>query len=621
MSFKKPLFKALSLMLVILTVAPIAIYLNEALYISTIRTYPNTWYLTIGSIDEDYPWWGLEVDERGYIYVFGQTGSWKPLGYTSLILLKASKYGENVRSVLVYGNGSFMGRDFKIIGGIFYAVGQLTGYGAGGTDAYLVSFYDNGTVILFNTYGSTALDVFWRLTIGRDKSLYLVGYTMGLGAVRSDGFVVKTDLSGNVKWSLVAGGTQFEYLWDGITWYDETADKEYLYIVGQTNSFAIGGGYDCLIMKVDENGMIMWSLVFGTPALDRLDSVLIGEDGYIYAAGSTYNTPTGNPDVLIAKISQEGELISATSFGGDGSDIVYAAHIDKDFLYVAGATNSFYTGLTANYDSFVALFDKERGEVVSFVNFGGMDSDLAYGVKSDANYVYVSGYTASFTEGARDFFIAKMNKDYLLESSPPLLKWVYGDFPEDVNVARIYLPSITTAVNSSKVFMSINYPLPVVMSYTIMGSLVAPTTHIATATGNPPAEITTTTEVSTTTATATITTTTTRTVVDIITDTLTTTATTTETETTTNTVTETLVETTLIPTTIQTTITETTSLVSTLTETTTETKTQTKEQTIKTTETREVSVPTIDTPSLIATGLVSLLVGLLVGWFVLRKIK
>ncbi|MEM2018941.1 MAG: hypothetical protein QXM34_04200, partial [Zestosphaera sp.] len=421
-----------SLMCLLLTALITSVNLGTGLAMSSpgsLSVYPGTWLVTLGTPGEDYPWWGLELGDRGYVYVFGQSDYWKPLGYSSLIMSKISRYGENVKNVIIYGSGSFMGRDFKIVDKVIYAVGQVTGYGAGGTDAYLLAFYENGTVKLFNTYGSPQLDVFWRLAVGRNNTLYLGGYTMGLGATKIDAFIVKVDMSGGVLWSLVAGGSQYDYVWSVATWHNLTSDQEYVIAAGQTNSFG-AGGYDCWLIKLTEDGMVEWSLAFGTPALDRLDSVIIDDDGYIYVEGATYNTTTGNPDALVAKISMEGEISWLVRFGGDGSEVPYALYVDKDYVYVVGATTSYYAGIQSNYDAFVALVDKSSGELVSFVYFGGVDTDMAYAVRSDANYVYVSGYTASFTEGGRDFFVAKMNKQYLLEDKPEMLKWVYGDFPE-----------------------------------------------------------------------------------------------------------------------------------------------------------------------------------------------
>jgi len=201
-----------------------------------------------------------------------------------------------------------------------------------------------------------------------------------------------------------------------------------------------------------------------------------------------------------------------------------------------------------------------------------------------------------------------MNKQYLLEEKPESLKWVYGDFPEDVNVSRVLVEPASFPVNTSSVYLTLNYLPPTTYSYRLLGSLVDVNTHIATTSGNPPAEITTTTEVSTVTTTAT--TTATRTVVDIITETLTTT----ETYTTTNLVTETTTYTT------QETFTETVEKTTTATTTRTETKTQTSEVTATRTETVTTSVPVVDVMTTLGVGVALLVVGAVLGLVLARAV-
>ncbi|MCS7127785.1 MAG: hypothetical protein N3E36_00700 [Sulfolobales archaeon] len=349
--------------------------------------YPNTWMLTLGGPEDDYPWWGIEVDEQGYVYTVGQSSSWRPLGYVPLVVVKASRYGENIRNIAVYGNGSFMGRNLVIVGKTIYAVGQVTGYGAGGTDGYLTAFLENSTVKFFTTIGSSALDLLWRISVGRDNTIYAVGYTMGLGAVRADTLIVKFDSDGKVLWSLIAGESQFDYSWGIATWYNSTSGKGYVIVSGQTNSFPVGGGYDCLVLKLSSEGMLEWSIVFGASELDRLEEVVVDEHGFIYVAGATYSG--GIPGVLVAKISPEGQLVWITSFRGDKGDAAYSVYVDNDYVYAAGYTESYTSGELGGHDAFVALLDKNSGEVVSLTHFGGSDVEIAYGVKSDATtYMY-----------------------------------------------------------------------------------------------------------------------------------------------------------------------------------------------------------------------------------------
>ncbi len=599
--------------------------------------YPNTWMQTLGGVADDYPWFGIYVDDYGYTYILGQTKTWEPLGAASLMLVKNSRYGENVRSILVYGNSSLMGRDLVVVGdATIYAVGQVTGYGAGSIDGYIVKFYDNGTVEYFTTIGSPSADLFWNIAPGYSGDFYLSGYTMGYGAGKFDAFVVKVDADGRVLWAVAAGGSSYDYGW-AVDTYLSYNGTEYVIVAGQTKSYgSVGGSYDALVFKLDSEGMLQWSLVFGTPVSDAINDVCVDQlDGSIYVVGYTKNTTTGKSDVLVAKISPSGELVWVKAFGGPENENAYSVAVDNDYVYVAGYTNSFITGNLSEEDALLAILDKDTGDAVSLINFGGPDVEIAYGVAYDAEYVYLAGYTGSFSEGGKDFFQVKLSKEYLLgEDDPPDMYWVYYDYPEPVNVSKVEPMYSELALNSTQVYLQVSYVDPVVNTYQLMGDLIAPNTHIATVSGMPPAEITTTTETETVTETTTVTET--ETVTSIETTTVTSTETSyityTATETVTNnitltettTVTETVTETETLTSTTTVTETETSTTTYTTTETTTVTDTTTITHTSTTTVTETTPTTITRTVADIATtaivGVALLLVGVAIGSFVLKSV-
>jgi len=614
--------------------------LINATYTSPISSmsYPNTWWLSVGGTADDQAWSGIYVDEYGYIYCTGYTKTWKPLGHSSLFLVKNGRYGENVRSILVYGNGTLYGRDVVVVNGDIYVVGQITGYGAGSLDGFIVKLKDSGEVEWFNTIGGSSGDLFWSLSTGYNNTFYATGYTFSYGAGKNDAFIVKTDSEGRVLWAIALGGSLYDYGWSIDTFTNGTSD--YVVVGGQTKSYGgIGGGYDAFVALLSGEGMVQWIIVLGTPELDAIWSVAFDDNGYIYVAGNTKNTSTSKYDAFVAKFSLNGELQWITSFGGNDSEIAYGVAVDENYVYVAGYTASYTTGLAGEEDVFIAALDKYTGEVLTFMNFGGPDTDYGYAIAVDDEYIYVTGKTGSFTEGGKDLFQIKFSKDFIFDPQAPDLMWVYNDFPEDVNTSLVDVPLSYPSFNVSSVAMEIEYVTPVVNIYPIPGMLIGPVAHLATATGEPPAEITTTTVTETTT----ITNTTTVTVTETITET--TTETTTETVTETTTETYTVIETETVTETINQTITETTTVTETVTETqtqtitytTTETETvtsnvtqtitETKTETFTTTTTETVTTPTTVTETVTdmtmtaIVGIILLIIGIAIGHFALRSVS
>lgn len=577
--------------------------------------YPNTWWLSIGGSEDDQAWSGIFVDEQGYVYCIGQTSSWKPLGASSLFIVKNSRYGENVRSIIVYGNSSIIGRDILVSNNYMYIVGQLSGYGAGSVDGFIAKLRDNGERAWFITVGGSAADLLWSIAPGPNDVIYASGYTFSFGSGKVDAFVVKVDSTGRLIWSSALGGPNYDYGW----WIDVFANEtnEYVAVAGQTNSYGFGG-YDGYVTLLSGEGMPLWTVVFGTPAPDQLWGVKFDKYGYIYVAGGTSNTTTGKLDVYVAKIDLNGRILWIRSFGGGLDDLAYSLAVDDMYVYVTGFTYSYATGSSSQADVLLAVLNKDTGDAISFLNIGGPDVDFGYAVTVDENYVYITGKTGSFSEGGIDLYQAKLEKNYILDPDPPDLVWLRDDFPENINVSRVNMPSSYPSFSNQSVSMAQVFSTPTVMNYQMPTMLIGPNTHIATASGQPPAIVITTTET------------------NVVTSTVTDTETSTVTRTETIRLTERLIETLTSRETSTVTSTETVKLTETLTSTVTETSTITKPVTLTTekmvtetlrenlTETSTVTtvstVPEIrtDYTSIAIVGIVLLVIGYLVGYF-LRK--
>ncbi len=574
--------------------------------ITASEDYPDTWFLSVGGSQSDYPWFGLEIDENGNSYIVGQTSTWEPTGSGALMFLLNSRCGENLRSIVIGTNKSLMARDLVVDNDAVYAVGQVYGIGAGGLDGYIVKFFLNGSVAFLETIGTPSSDLLWGIAKGSDGSLYSVGYTMGIGAGKYDALLVKLGEDGRINWSLAVGGSSYDFGWGIDVFHNQSSSLDEVIVVGQTRSFDVGGGYDALIYKVDGNGLLKWSLVTGSEDADAFYNVAVDKDGYIYAVGYTTNTSSGKSDILVAKISPSGELEWIESIGGNDSETGYGIAVDDSNVYVVGFTNTYIVPGAGEEDAFLVVLDKNDGTLLQAIHFGGVESDIAYSVRVNDKAVFAAGFTYSFSEGSKDFFNIRFSKDYVFDPEPPDLAWTMDDFPENVTVESVF-PNITVPLmNTSSVFLQQNYTLPIAITQYFESELVAPSSHVATPTGKPPVEVTTTTVTETSTVTSTITST--KTVTSISTTTITSIINNTITKTITSNVTITKTET----------HTSTITSTKTTTKTITETITSTKKEVSTTTKTKEVPVTktVTDIVSLSAASIVMLLVGLGIGFFI-----
>jgi hypothetical protein len=184
---------------------------------------------------------------------------------------------------------------------------------------------------------------------------------------------------------------------------------------------------------------------------ERVQSVCVDANGYVYAAGSTKSadfpttpgvydrTGSGNNsnDGFVAKIAPDGtSLIWSTYLHGTDRDDVYGVHVDADgYVYAIGWTRSsnfpttagaYDRGHSGAMDVFVAKLRPDGSSLVYSTFLGGSRIDQCrggMGFDAEGN-VYLSGYTDSlnfpttdgaiqqtFKGGYGDAFVAKLSAD------------------------------------------------------------------------------------------------------------------------------------------------------------------------------------------------------------------
>ena len=186
----------------------------------------------------------------------------------------------------------------------------------------------------------------------------------------------------------------------------QTSDGGYI-VGGYTASFG-SGKKDFLIMKVNSDGSLFWSEAFGGANDDLVTSAQQTSDGGYIVGGYTMSFGSGNSDILIMKLTKDGSLSWAKTFGGTDDDWATSIQQTSDGGYIiAGGTNSFGAQKT---DVIIVKIDS-NGSLSWAKTFGGANDDLATSIQqtSDGGYI-VGGYTLSFGSGNSDFFFLKLSE-------------------------------------------------------------------------------------------------------------------------------------------------------------------------------------------------------------------
>jgi hypothetical protein len=300
-------------------------------------------------------------------------------------------------------------------------------------------------------------------------------YKNGISSL--DVFVAKLDVQkGEEKYLRIMGGSDEDHL--------KAMDVDALgnvYLSGRSKSYDFPvtenafhkkreGTYDVIAAKLDPEGKVVYSAIFGARPMDECRGVGCNSNGYAVYVGGTHGNefPTTkgkfrkykgpeelDPGLLVYKqsmyhsedcfvtmVSPDGSKMEFSHlFGGNGFEKGWAADMDEDGnCYVAGystakdlvVSKSAHSKLNKGVrDAFIAKFSP-RGNLLASTYLGGSDDEGAYGVACDANgRIWVAGKTTSWDFPVKNPFYKKENNGqdvFIACFSKDLSKILYASY-------------------------------------------------------------------------------------------------------------------------------------------------------------------------------------------------
>jgi len=235
-----------------------------------------------------------QTADGGYILV-GDTNSYGA-GQSDAYLVKTDASGNLIWDMALGAAGFDHGYAAEqTTDGGYIIAGTTTSYGAGG-DFYLVKADASGNLEWEKTFGGSDFDCAFDVTQTTDGGYILVGETLSFGAGSYDFYVVKTDASGNAEWEKTYGGSEWD---DGLS-IEQTTDGGYI-IAGNSGSSSVNG--DGYVVKTDASGNIEWEKTVGGSEYDCAHAIKQTADGGYIVAGETYSYGATEGDALLVKVS------------------------------------------------------------------------------------------------------------------------------------------------------------------------------------------------------------------------------------------------------------------------------------------------------------------------------
>ena len=289
-----------------------------------------------------------------------------------------------------YGGDKYDGaiNNLATMDGSHIIVGTTDNYGAVGDDMWVFKVAGDGSMTWSRHYGGDGNESGFNVIATVDGGYAVVGATTSYGAGEEDLWLVKVDSEGNMQWNQTYGGVYDDEGWMLL----QTSDGGYL-ITGLTcTSDGLADGW---LVKTDGTGNLQWHKTYGGNGDDDFYGLTATTDNGYILTGLTNSTGAGKYDVWLIKVNSEGTEQWAKTYGGAENDIGYIAFESQTDFVVDCITYSYGAG---GGDIWLLKVDAMGGLMWNYT-YGGADDDNGwYGAKTTDGYA-LGGFTYSYGTG------------------------------------------------------------------------------------------------------------------------------------------------------------------------------------------------------------------------------
>ncbi|MBT8309425.1 MAG: hypothetical protein HKO72_09820 [Flavobacteriaceae bacterium] len=233
----------------------------------------------------------------------------------------------------------------------------------------------------------------------------------------------KLDAQGNIEWRKYFGGSNNDRSYDAV----QANDGGYV-ITGfsESDDFDISnanGSYDYWVIKLDSSGTLIWEKALGGSGIDQARSLVKTMDnGYIVTGNSfsddgNIDSNLGGSDFWLVKLNDDGDIVWSRNYGGSGFDYATSINSARNGYIVTGYSQSSDGDLVANYggNDFWILKINELGSLAWQKNLGGSGLDLAFdAIETQNDKLFIVGETESndhdinLNRGIKDILVVKI---------------------------------------------------------------------------------------------------------------------------------------------------------------------------------------------------------------------
>ncbi|HNP78364.1 MAG: hypothetical protein U0289_04715 [Cyclobacteriaceae bacterium] len=258
------------------------------------------------------------------------------------------------------------------------------------------------------TYGGPGLDFAWGVQELSHGGYMISGFTNSFGNGGLDAWILRLDNQGDTLWTQTIGGTKDERAVMLIQTYDGN-----FVVIGQTDSWG-NGSTDVLLVKISGDGQLLWKKTFGGEKSDRGFNVLEMPNHDLILSGITENNEHHDTDALLIRTTSTGDLIWKKTYGHTGVDVAHFLLLrDNQNLVMAG-----YEEYTSGLHEPMLVEVDRNGNLLNKVTYKvDGDARIMAGYFNKKNEFIGIGYAMKNGRKDWDFYFIHTDKELTLKES------------------------------------------------------------------------------------------------------------------------------------------------------------------------------------------------------------
>lgn len=232
-----------------------------------------------------------------------------------------------------------------------------------------------------------------------DGDVIMVGTVYNTVEEQSDILLLRLDESGEEVWSHLFGGSDNE---EGQSVVPLTTGG--FLVGGSTRSYG-NGEKDIFLLRIDDEGELVWQETFGTAENEGACRIREVEDGYI---ASGFQESQNNPALLIVKFDEYGEMVWNETYSSLGELGITQGVAVEPLVNGGYITTGVFVGTNDSLQSMVVKLDS-AGSILWSTQITGAGSESIFDVKVLSNGYLICGKSYVDTSALYDAHIAKLN--------------------------------------------------------------------------------------------------------------------------------------------------------------------------------------------------------------------